>query len=102
MGLRRPHAEVIANDTAVIASFRRHCKSGWRGGRWNQCKVDEVYMPTLLAVLGRDAETDCKGYLVRRPAPPTGADDPCVALRPDRSLNQPCGGFSDASSRGWL
>ncbi len=66
VGLRRPHAEVIANDTTVIASFRRHCKSGMVGGRWNQCKVDELYMPTLLAIMGRDAETDCKGYLVRR------------------------------------
>ena len=33
------------------------------GHRWHQCFVDEHYMPTLLAWLGKDAETDCKGHL---------------------------------------
>jgi len=64
VGLRRPHAEAVASDKEVITAFRRHCVSGWVKGRWNQCKVDEHYMATLLALQGRDFETDCKGYLV--------------------------------------
>ena len=35
--------------------------------RWRQCYVDEHYMPTLLAVLGKDDETDCTGHLVSLP-----------------------------------
>jgi len=35
----------------------------WRRA-WRQCYVDEHYMPTLLAVLGKDGETECIGHLV--------------------------------------
>ena len=31
--------------------------------RWRQCFVEEHYMPTLLAWLGKDGETDCMGHL---------------------------------------
>ena len=37
----------------------------WPRRRWQQCYVDEHYMPTLLAAMGKDAETDCVGHLVR-------------------------------------
>ena len=32
--------------------------------RWRDCFSDEHYFATLLAVLGRENETDCKGFMM--------------------------------------
>ena len=34
------------------------------GRRWRDCFSDEHYFATLLAVLGRENETDCKGFMM--------------------------------------
>jgi hypothetical protein len=63
--LTRPHAALVAADTAVVAAFARHCTYGEDAdtGTWRACVSDESYVPTLLAHHGRDNETDCAGGL---------------------------------------
>ena len=34
------------------------------GCRWRDCFSDEHYFATLLAVLGRENETDCRGFMM--------------------------------------
>ena len=59
--LQRRHAELVAADVGVDAAFRADC---WTATDWWEpgsrfCASDEHYVPTLLAVHGRDAETAC-------------------------------------------
>eukprot|EP00887_Chlorella_sp_A99_P000994 scaffold5.g994.t1 len=74
-GLNRDHVELVLADRAVDGVFRAHCReswedkeahSWWRGdytkSEHRVCYSDEHYLPTLLAVHGRDAETDCQGH----------------------------------------
>ena len=63
--LTRDHAQLIVDDTAIAAAFARHCTYGEDAdtGGWRACVPDESYVPTLLAVHGRDNETDCRGGL---------------------------------------
>lgn len=63
IALTRPHAAMVAADTAVVAAFARHCTYGEDpdSGVWRACVSDESYVPTLLAHHGRDNETDCTG-----------------------------------------
>ena len=44
--------------------FEQHCWSAWEPRRkaWRDCFSDEHYFPTLLAVLGRENETECEGW----------------------------------------
>ncbi len=51
----------------LLSSLRR-CYCDDRVGnlllcRWRDCYSDEHYIPTLLSVLGKEDETDCKGYM---------------------------------------
>ncbi|KAK9848925.1 hypothetical protein WJX84_001940 [Apatococcus fuscideae] len=64
--LTREHADRIANDTQIRDIFAKECwvdkenlEKGW--DLWRFCVSDEHYIPTLLAVLGLDDQTDCKG-----------------------------------------
>lgn len=63
--LTRDHAQLIVEDTAIASAFARHCTYGEDAdtGGWRACVPDESYVPTLLAVHGRDNETDCRGGL---------------------------------------
>lgn len=65
IALTRPHASLVAADTAVVSAFARHCTYGEDAdtGTWRACVSDESYVPTLLAHHGRDNETDCTGGL---------------------------------------
>ncbi|KDD74315.1 hypothetical protein H632_c1407p0, partial [Helicosporidium sp. ATCC 50920] len=61
--LTRRHAAAITADRAVERQFRSHCRIAyeplWRTNR--VCYPDEHYLPSVLAVLGVEAETDCEG-----------------------------------------
>ncbi len=62
--LTRPHAELVVADVSVDALFRAHCVTTSYDpdlGRAFGCISDEHYVPTLLAVMGRENETDCLG-----------------------------------------
>ena len=64
IGLVRKHAAAVAGDEEVAAAFRAHCTNAPDpdlGGAWRSCFSDEHYFPTLLALRGWDAETDCEG-----------------------------------------
>ncbi|PSC67186.1 beta-1,6-N-acetylglucosaminyltransferase enzyme [Micractinium conductrix] len=65
VGLKREHVEAALLDQEVYRSFEVHCWSNWSNtvpGAWRDCFPDEHYFPTLLAVLGREAETECAGW----------------------------------------
>jgi len=65
--LTRPHAQAVADDTAIDAIFRKTCYSrDWDEelGRQYACYSDEHYIPTLLAIRGWENATDCLGYTV--------------------------------------
>lgn len=51
--LTRSHAQLAAADEEVFQSFRDHCAD---------CQPEEHYVPTLLASLGRENETDCSSW----------------------------------------
>ena len=61
--LTRPHAELVLQDKVIDDVFRRYCREMWEPAwrRQRICFSDEHYVPTLLAVHGRDNETDCRG-----------------------------------------
>ena len=50
--------------TPRACRFEQHCWSAWEPRRkaWRDCFSDEHYFPTLLAVLGREKETECEGW----------------------------------------
>lgn len=58
MGLIREHAELFVHDKVINELFEAYCSPS------NACYSDEHYVPTLLAYLGKDQETDCWGFLV--------------------------------------
>jgi hypothetical protein len=62
-GLTRRHAEIVLNDQEAERSFREHC-GGWYAhlNQWKECIADEHYVPTLLASLGLEDETYCRGW----------------------------------------
>ncbi|KAI7839849.1 hypothetical protein COHA_006412 [Chlorella ohadii] len=62
-GLTRRHAEIVLNDVEAERSFREHC-GGWYAhlNQWKECIADEHYVPTLLASLGLENETYCRGW----------------------------------------
>lgn len=64
IGLTRGHVEAVLRDEEVYRSFEQHCWSAWEPRRkaWRDCFSDEHYFPTLLAVLGRENETECEGW----------------------------------------
>eukprot|EP00884_Botryococcus_braunii_P021938 jgi/Botrbrau1/8428/Bobra.0237s0047.1 len=66
IGLTRRHAEFVVKDTKIYPIFEEHCTSGFDEhlDRQRDCVSDEHYIPTLLAYLGVDNETDCLGCLV--------------------------------------
>lgn len=39
-------------------------RHGFNACRWRDCFSDEHYFATLLAVLGKENETDCKGFMM--------------------------------------
>lgn len=51
---------------ACVHDNRKECYNGWdeKEGRWRTCLSDEHYASTLLAVEGREEETDCRLALV--------------------------------------
>ncbi|KAK9864497.1 hypothetical protein WJX84_010563 [Apatococcus fuscideae] len=64
--LTREHVDWIVQDTQIRDIFAKECwvdkenlEKGW--SMWRFCVSDEHYVPTLLAVLGLDSQTDCKG-----------------------------------------
>jgi hypothetical protein len=61
--LTRAHAELVLQDTAIDDVFRQYCHETWEPElkRRRVCFSDEHYVATLLAVHGRDNETDCRG-----------------------------------------
>lgn len=62
--LIREHAEIVVADTVIAPIFEQHCKDGMDLdlGRVRHCFSDEHYIGTLLAMLGRQSETDCTGF----------------------------------------
>ena len=65
--LTRKHAAAVVADTQIDATFRSLCHyREWDPEleRKYLCFSDEHYIPTLLAIRGWDAETDCFGYNV--------------------------------------
>lgn len=65
--LTRKHAAAVVADTKIDATFRQLCHyREWDPEleRKYLCFSDEHYIPTLLAIRGWDAETDCFGYNV--------------------------------------
>ena len=65
--LTRKHAAAVVADTKIDATFRSLCHyREWDAEleRKYLCFSDEHYIPTLLAIRGWDAETDCFGYNV--------------------------------------
>lgn len=68
VALTRQHAELMVHDVAVDEAFRMTCRQRW-DYEWCSHKVcysDEHYLATLIAVHGRDNETDCTGELTDR------------------------------------
>ena len=61
--LTRAHVELVLQDTVIDDVFRRYCRETYEPElkRLRICFSDEHYVPTLLAVHGRDNETDCRG-----------------------------------------
>ena len=49
---------------ALPRRFEQHCWSAWepRRNAWRDCFSDEHYFPTLMAVLGKEGETECQGW----------------------------------------
>ena len=67
--LRRDHAQIIADDTAVADAFTKHCYMEWRDNVWRDCYSDEHYLGTLLASRVRNFPLHCmasRGKLFRR------------------------------------
>ncbi|PRW32548.1 Transcription initiation factor TFIID subunit 13 [Chlorella sorokiniana] len=64
--LTREHVELILNDTEVDGALRAHCRTMWEPERKDEreCYSDEHVFPTVLAMHGRDNETDCQGWLM--------------------------------------
>ncbi|KAK9842061.1 hypothetical protein WJX81_006609 [Elliptochloris bilobata] len=59
------HAQLFLDDTVVDAVFRRHCYDRWDdelAGLYN-CYSDEHQLAIVLALAGRQDETDCTGRL---------------------------------------
>jgi hypothetical protein len=57
--LIRSHAELALKDYEVFRAFQEHCRSGWDEDlkKWRDCYSDEHYVPTLLALHGKENET---------------------------------------------
>lgn len=61
---------------------KENLEKGW--DLWRFCVSDEHYVPTLLAVLGLDLQTDCKVHATGSSVPPSIiAVYPCHKLRTD-------------------
>ncbi|CAL8470673.1 g10215 [Coccomyxa elongata] len=63
--LTRKHAQIVSDDVAIADIFAKHCRVGTdkKTGHVYKCIADEHYIPTLLALKGVEAETDCSGSM---------------------------------------
>ncbi|CAL8469170.1 g8711 [Coccomyxa elongata] len=65
--IERGLARIIADDTAVADLFRETCvevEYDEELDRSYECYSDEHYMPVLLAYMGKQDETDCRGSIM--------------------------------------
>jgi len=68
-GLIRSHAQIVARESEIYAAFKEHCNvipNKTREGEYVRfCVSDEHYIPTMLAIKGREEECECDGHVTR-------------------------------------
>lgn len=79
VGLLRGHAELVAHEQQIDATFSKWCRST-ENDPWlltgHHCVSDEHFVPTILSHHGLSHESDCGGFLVHVEWPEHDAQHP--------------------------